>query len=68
MLLVLETAKSVGNYAKRERNYSNAAGVTFLKSLSTMDILLSIIQEFRHFFSRNASERLLRQLVPMSVS
>ena len=50
-----------------ERNYSNAAGATLLKSLSAVDILVWILQEFCHFFLKNTSKRLLRQRVPVSV-
>ena len=43
-----------------ERDYSNAAGETLIKSLSAMDILLIILQEFRYCFLKNTSDRLLR--------
>ena len=43
------------------------AGVALLKSLSAVNILLRILQEFRNFFVKSASERLLKQPVPISM-
>ena len=42
-------------------DYSNVTGVALLKSLSAVNILLRILEE------KNASERLLRQLKPISI-
>ena len=50
-----------------ERYYSNAAGATLLKSLSAVDIVVWMLQEIRHFFLKNTSERFLKQIVPVSV-
>ena len=46
-----------------ESDYSNIAGATLLKSLSTVTLL--VLHDLGIFSGQNTSERLLRQLVPV---
>ena len=50
-----------------EIDYSNAAGATLLKSLTAVDILLPILQEFRNIFLKEHLRKAAEATVSFSV-
>ena len=51
-IIFLKSCKIFRELSITESNYSNVAGATLLKSLSAVDILLPVIQEFRYIFPK----------------
>ena len=65
--IFLDSFKILRKLSITKSDNSNIASAAPLKSLSVVDILLPILQQFRIFFWKTTSERLLRQLVPVSM-